>query len=87
MTTYQLIQMMANRHFYFECGPHDVCSGFFAVFYKKPSGYVRTTPDWTQCGHGLTLHRAIIMAVKIATGRAVHVPPFETFEIKCNDNS
>jgi hypothetical protein len=75
MTTYQLIQMMANRHFFFECGPHEGCSGFFASFYKKPA----SRPGWSLCGHGLTLHRAIIMAVKIATGRTVHVPPIETF--------
>jgi len=80
MTTYQLVQMMANRGFFFECGPHEGCSGFFATFYKKPLGYVRPVVlDWTVCGHGLTLHRAIIMAVKISTGRTVHVPPLETF--------
>lgn len=81
MTTYQLIQMMANRHFYFECGSHDGCSGFFAVFYKKPA----LRPPWPLCGHGLTLHRAIIMAVKIATGRTVHVPSFATFETTHHD--
>lgn len=84
MTTYQLIQMMANRHFLFECGPHESRSGFFAIFYKKPRPPIF---EWGACGHGLTLHRAIIMAVKIATGRTVHVPPVETFEIKRHDNS
>jgi len=83
MTTYQLVQMMANRHFFFECGPHAGCSGFYSIFYKKPAGYVRPEVlEWSLCGHGLTLHRAIIMAVKIVTGRTVHVPPIETFEIK-----
>jgi hypothetical protein len=78
MTTYQLIQMMANRHFFFECGPHEGCSGFYAIFYKKPP--IRPAVFmWSSCGHGLTLHRAIIMAVKIATGRTIHVPPIETF--------
>jgi len=87
MTTYQLIQMMANRHFHFECGPHIDCSGFYAIFHKKPAGYVRPEVfEWSLCGHGLTLHRAIIMAVKIATGRTIHVPPSEAFESKHHDS-
>jgi hypothetical protein len=75
MTTYQLVQMMVNRRFFFECGCHEDRSGFYAIFYEKPLNL-----DWDLCGHGLTLHRAIIMAVKIATGRKIHVPPKETFE-------
>ena len=83
MTTYQLVQMMVNRRFFFECGPHAGCSGFYAIFYKKPFEYKRPPVfEWALCGHGLTLHRAIVMAVKIATGRTIHVPPIETFEIK-----
>jgi hypothetical protein len=82
MTTYQLIQMMANRGFYFECGPHSDCAGFYAIFAKAPNF---ENQPWDKGGHGLTLHRAIIMAVKIATGRTVHVPPIETFRINAQE--
>lgn len=86
MTTWQLIRAMAQRGFTLEAGPHTGYRGYYAQFRPCVNYDVcdecgqNIYPDsWDIAGHGLTLHRAVVMAAKIALRKPVTIPPHEEF--------
>lgn len=86
MTTWQLIRAMAHKGFTLEAGPHTGYRGYYAQFRPMTDwsicdecGQNILPDDWKLVGHGLTLHRAVIMAAKIALGKPVIIPPTEEF--------
>jgi len=77
MTTWQLIRTLIHKGFSLEVGQHYDYRGYYAVFSEKEG---RLPPDeWACAGHGLTPHRAVVMAAKLALGKPVTIPPPEEF--------
>lgn len=86
MTTWQLIRAMVQRGYTLVAGPHTGYRGYYAQFYQTTDWNgcdecgQNILPDaWTLAGHGLTLHRAVIMAAKIALNKPVTIPSTEEF--------
>jgi len=82
MTTWELIRSMVQRGYEFQLGPHDKClRGYWACFIPvKP--HIRKSDGreeerfnvWSDCGHAMTPHRAVVMAAKVALGEQVAPP-------------
>ena len=86
MTTWELIRTMAQKGYTFELGPHaEGYRGYWASFFiRDPDASEceeRVTVCWTECGHAMTAHRAVIMAAKIALKKPVIVPPLDEFKL------
>jgi hypothetical protein len=94
MTTWGLIREIVQKGFTFEAGQHcDGNRGYWAGFFvydpKEPECDVcdkcgEETPTihyWKDAGHAMTLHRAVIMAAKIALGKPVVVPGSGEFKL------
>ena len=92
MTTWQLIRTMVQKGYQFEAGPHfENMRCYWSRFI--PIELVATAPEcdecgercvpdaWEQAGHAMTLHRAVVMAAKIALGKPVVIPPTSEFEL------
>lgn len=80
MTTWQLIRTMAQRKFEFQCGLHTSERGYWASFTKEDPSTIAcdecgsTLMEWENSGHAMTLHRAVVMAAKLARGESIAVP-------------
>lgn len=92
MTTWQLIRTMLQKGYTLETGRHyKGYRGYWARF--TPTELVEDAPECDECGqpviferwdgagHGMTAHRAVLMAAKIALGKSVAVPPMSEFQL------
>lgn len=86
MTIWQLIRALAQRGYTLEMGPHHGYRGYYAQFRPQVEyetcdecGQNLLADSWNIAGHGITPHRAVIMAAKIALGKPVIIPPHEEF--------
>ena len=85
MTTWQLIQEMVQKGYEFQMGRHErSLRGYFAVFFKKSEPECdecgeHPGPNWNDCGHAMTPHRATVMAARIALDCTVVKPTTEDF--------
>lgn len=82
-TTGEILTSMLGMGYDLVAGPHTNLLGYFAAFQVAqhdsdfPPNEVAT---WEECGHGITVDEAIVMAQQIALGQfSGPVPDWEEF--------
>lgn len=77
-----IIIEMAGRGYELVLGPHEGLLGYFASFQipADPEDRPNEVASWEECGHGVTVEEALVMAQQLALGQfSGPVPEYTEF--------